>query len=87
MWPRQGGWQGGIDESFDEEDDKKLAMAAGGQVIGETQREKDQAHKIAKLEAELDRIKSLSVSQGSPPGFSRCVIVAHESHYELYMQN
>lgn len=60
----------GIDESFEEDaDDKKQALTVGGQVLGQTQLEKQQACKIVKLEAELDRIRALQVHTTSPPGF------------------
>lgn len=57
----------GIFESFEEDKDLKLTTAAGG-VYGQTQLEKDQAFKIAQLEAELDRLKLKQVTVSTPPG-------------------
>lgn len=47
----------GIDESFEEDKDDLKSVAIGGTVSGQTRREKDQACTIAKLEAELDRLR------------------------------
>lgn len=60
----------GIDESFEEDKDKlKLAAAVGGKVVGQTQLEKDQAIKIAKLEIELDKLKVAQSVPAHAPGF------------------